>query len=213
MFTGIINANGKLINRSINNGDQTLTIYSDDLDFSSINLGDSIAVNGVCLTATSINKNSFTADISKETINKTTIGKLPINQKLNLEPALTLKTPLGGHLVSGHIDGIAQLIDKKSDARSIHFVFAYPKSLQKYLALKGSITIDGVSLTVNGLDDANSHFQITVVPHTISKTILASYQINNLVNLEIDLIARYLERLLKNQQNEISINRLKELGF
>jgi riboflavin synthase len=157
-------------------------------------LGDSIAVNGVCLTAVVLDGPAFSADVSRETLSLTTLGDLKSGSRVNLEKALTLSTPLGGHLVSGHVDGIGEVLERRQDARSWRFHIRAPAELARYIAQKGSICVDGISLTVNQV--AGSVFEINIVPHTIEETIIGGYQAGTRVNLEVDLVARYLERLI-----------------
>ncbi|MFV2060610.1 MAG: riboflavin synthase [Gammaproteobacteria bacterium] len=194
MFTGIIQAIGKIENINKQGGDIRLQVATNKLDLSDVQLGDSIAVNGVCLTAVELSKNSFTADVSNETLACTTFSKLKIGMDVNLEKALTPMTRLGGHLVSGHVDGIGKIIERVNDGRSERFVIAAPAELAKYIAMKGSICVNGISLTVNSVDGAE--FSLNIVPHTLQETNMNSYQLGTQVNLEVDVIARYLERLM-----------------
>ena len=171
-----------------------LVVNTGKLDMADVQLGDSIAVNGVCLTAVALTDSGFTADASRETLSLTSLGDLSKGSPVNLEKALTLQTRLGGHLVSGHVDGLGEVVARRNDGRSEWFNIKAPDNLAKYIAAKGSITIDGVSLTVNRVDGA--HFEINIVPHTIQETIIGHYQSGTKINLEVDVIARYLERLL-----------------
>jgi len=195
MFTGIIQALGEVERREPGDGDIKLTIACGDLDLSQVQIGDSIAVNGTCLTAVKLSGQSFVADVSVETMQKTSLGQLAVGSPVNLETALTLNTALGGHLVSGHVDGLATLIEMHVDARSIRYRFEVEPAIQHYIAVKGSVTVDGVSLTVNNVE-ANQ-FDVNIVPHTQQKTVFQYYQAGSRVNIEIDIIARYLERLLQ----------------
>lgn len=195
MFTGIIQAVGTLADIQNQGGDMALHIHTGKLDLSSAQLGDSIAVNGVCLTAVTLSESGFSADVSRETLSLTSLGVLAKGSQVNLEKALTLQTPLGGHLVSGHVDGLGEVVARRNDGRSEWFQLAAPAELAKYIAAKGSITIDGVSLTVNRVDGV--HFEINIVPHTLEETIIGHYQAGTKVNLEVDVIARYLERLIQ----------------
>jgi len=176
-------------------GDMALVVNTGKLDMGDVQLGDSIAVNGVCLTAVALTENSFTADVSRETLSLTSLGDLSKGSSVNLEKALTLETRLGGHLVSGHVDGLGEVVARRNDGRSEWFNIKAPDNLAKYIAAKGSITIDGVSLTVNRVDGV--HFEINIVPHTIQETIIGHYQSGTKINLEVDVIARYLERLIQ----------------
>ncbi|MBP3194451.1 MAG: riboflavin synthase [Cardiobacteriaceae bacterium] len=202
MFTGIIEAVGTLVERKSHGKDQSLKIEA-DFDFGSCQLGDSIASNGVCLTAVELGKNYFVADASFETLSLTTLGKLPLGAKINLERALTPTTRLGGHIVSGHIDGKGVLTDRAADGRSERLVFACEPELAKYIVKKGSITVDGISLTVNKVD--GFAFHLNIVPHTLKNTTLGDMEIGTEVNLEVDLIARYVEKLLLNSNNNTGL--------
>ena len=194
MFTGIIQATGTVAALEQRGGDMRITIHTDRLPLAGIRAGDSIAVNGVCLTATEITQNGFNADVSVETLGRTVIGELAVNAAVNLETALTLQTPLGGHLVSGHVDGIGTVVSRAADSRSVRFAIEAPAELARYIATKGSICVDGVSLTVNDVEGAA--FELNIVPHTLQETTLDEYRPGRRVNLEVDLVARYLERLL-----------------
>lgn len=198
MFTGIIQAIGTLRDIQPKGGDLRLTLATGKLDMSDVALGDSIAVNGVCLTAVLFDQQSFSADVSRETLSLTSLGNLARGSKVNLEKALTLQTRLGGHLVSGHVDGLGEVVNRHDDARSVRFSIRAPDHLAKYIAMKGSICIDGTSLTVNKVD--GSTFELNIVPHTLQETIMADYRSGTRVNLEVDVIARYLERLLLGEQ-------------
>lgn len=212
MFTGIIETTGILQECISHNKDCTLVIQSSDFDFQRCNQGDSIAVNGVCLTAVTLGRDYFQADVSSETLNITTLGRLHPGQSVNLERALTLSTPLGGHLVSGHTDGTAELIARIPESRSERLSFRIPSGLSRYIARKGSITIDGISLTVNTIE--NDIFSVNIVPHTMQRTTLPHLDIGDLVNVEVDIIARYLERLLQPADSgSLSIEKLRQLGF
>lgn len=195
MFTGIVQAIGQLKSRQQKSGDQQLGIATGGLDRSDLQLGDSVCTNGVCLTVVELTGDGFIADVSRETLALSTLGQLPLGAPLNLEKALTLATPLGGHLVSGHVDGVARVVSRRDDARSVRFVLEAPAGLARYIAHKGSVCIDGTSLTVNRVDGAE--FELNIVPHTLQQTIMADYREGTEVNLEVDLLARYLERLLQ----------------
>jgi riboflavin synthase len=194
MFTGIIQAIGTIAGLEQRGGDVRLRIRTGKLDIGQTQLGDSIAVNGVCLTAVELPGDGFAADVSRETLSLTTLGGLNTGSHVNLEKALTLSTPLGGHLVSGHVDGMGRVLERKDDARSIRLRIEAPAELARYIAPKGSICVDGTSLTVNEVEGAL--FSLNIVPHTIEETIIGGYASGAKVNLEVDLIARYLERLL-----------------
>jgi riboflavin synthase len=194
MFTGIIETLGTVAGMEPRGGDLRLTVRAPDLDLSGARLGDSVAVNGVCLTVTSIDGERFSADVSRESLSVTALGELGVGDRVNLEQALTLATRLGGHLVSGHVDGVGELLAMEPDARSTRVTFRAPDALARYIAAKGSITIDGASLTVNHVDGAV--FDVNIIPHTWGLTRFSVYRIGSHVNLEVDLVARYLERLL-----------------
>jgi riboflavin synthase len=194
MFTGIIQAIGEVAELQPRGGDVRLRIRSGKLDLADVALGDSIAVNGVCLTAVELPGDGFVADVSRETLSLTSLGQLKPGSPVNLEKALTLSTRLGGHLVSGHVDGLGTVIERHEDARSVRFTIEAPAELARYIAHKGSITVDGTSLTVNAVK--GSRFELNIVPHTLAETIMGGYTAGRRVNLEVDLVARYLERLL-----------------
>lgn len=194
MFTGIIQSIGAVAAMQDKGGDLRLTLNTGKLDMSDVELGDSIAVNGVCLTVIEMSSNGFSADVSGETLRLTSLGKLKQGSKVNLEKALTLATRLGGHMVSGHVDALGKILERKDDARSIWFLVQAPENLAKYIVHKGSITVDGTSLTVNAVN--GNEFELNIVPHTLQETIMAGYVAGTEVNLEVDIIGRYLERLL-----------------
>ena len=196
MFTGIIQAVGEIVAVESVGGDARLRIDTGGLDLAGAGLGDSIAVSGVCLTVIDFSPGHFAADVSQETLSLTTLGDAREGSRVNLEPALTLATPLGGHLVSGHVDGIGGLLSMDTDARSTRMEFESPPELSRYIARKGSVTIDGTSLTVNAVE--GHKFSVNIVPHTLERTIMGGYKAGTRVNLEVDLIARYLERLVRN---------------
>lgn len=193
MFTGIIEAVGSLAAREARGGDARLRIAVGALPFADAKLGESVAVNGVCLTVVAFDAGHFEADASNETLALTTLGGLGEGAPLNLERAMRPTDRLGGHLVSGHVDGVGRVLEVREDARAQRWRFAMPQALAKYVAQKGSICVDGVSLTVNtaGADD----FEVALVPHTVANTAFASAKPGDPVNLEVDLVARYLERL------------------
>ena len=218
MFTGIIESIGRIAKMEMRGGDVRLHIATGKLDLSDVALGDSIAVNGVCLTAVVLPGDGFVADVSNETLSLTSLGQLSTGSPVNLEKALTMSTRLGGHLVSGHVDGLGEVIAKSEDARSIRFTVKAPDELAKYIAHKGSITVDGTSLTVNAVKGAA--FELNIVPHTAQETIMSEYEVGRKVNLEVDLVARYLERLLlgdkvadAHAQGGLNMQKLMEAGF
>lgn len=196
MFTGIIQSVGQVGSiQAVTGGDWRLGISVGKLDMSDVQLGDSIAVNGVCLTVVEMTSSSFTADVSNETLTVSAFAGLTQGSRVNLEKALRLSDRLGGHLVSGHVDGVGQVKSITADGRSWRYVFALPESLSRYVSAKGSITINGVSLTVNGV--TKDQFDVNLVPHTLQETTLGDLVVGSKVNLEVDVIARYLERLLQ----------------
>ena len=198
MFTGIIQAIGTLTRIEPRGGDARLTVATGKLPLADTRLGDSIAVNGVCLTAVELGAGHFRADVSRETLARTTLGAASAGMPVNLELALLPTTRLGGHLVSGHVDGVGRIIDQRDDGRSWRFTVEAPAELARYIARKGSICVNGISLTVNEVDGAV--FGINIVPHTLAETTLGTTRPGDAVNLEVDLLARYLERLLLGEQ-------------
>ena len=217
MFTGIIQAIGTIAALEPKGQDVKVRVQTGKLDLSDVQLGDSIAVNGVCLTAVELPGDGFWADVSGETLSRTTFAALQKRSQANLEKALTPTTRLGGHLVSGHVDGIGEIISRKTEGRSERFVIRAPNALAKYIAEKGSICVDGISLTVNGVSGAE--FELNIVPHTLVETTMSEFKTGTQVNLEVDIIARYLERLLlgdkaaDKQSGGISLDKLQEYGF
>jgi riboflavin synthase len=216
MFTGIIEARGRVAALQPKGGDLRLRIVSEPgFDLTDVRLGDSIATNGVCLTVVELPGDGYWADVSRETLQFTTIPEWRVGSAVNLEKALQPTTRLGGHLVSGHVDGIGEVVERHQDARSIRFTVHAPAALAKYIAHKGSICVDGVSLTVNAVDGAA--FELNIVPHTAQVTVIEGYRVGSRVNLEVDVIARYLERLLLGeraaQQGGITESFLAEHGF
>jgi riboflavin synthase len=197
MFTGIILAIGKITAIERKSGDFKLTIDTGKLPLHDVQLGDSIAVNGVCLTAVALGSRQFSADVSNETWQRTTLSQASVGTAVNLELALTPATRMGGHIVSGHVDGIGKVIAKKADARSVRFTVQVPDPLAKYIAEKGSICINGISLTVNEVNGAT--FGVNIVPHTLQETTLNDAVVGSAVNLEVDLLARYMERLMQGE--------------
>jgi riboflavin synthase len=194
MFTGIIEAVGEIAALLPQGSDTRVRVVTGRLPLDDVKLGDSIAVNGVCLTAVELPGDGFWADVSGETIACTSFKFLGAGARVNLEKALQPTSRLGGHMVSGHVDGLGEVLSRTLDGRSERWVFRAPAELARYIAQKGSICIDGTSLTVNGVDGCD--FDVNIVPHTLAETIIGSYQVGTRVNLEVDLVARYLERLL-----------------
>jgi len=199
MFTGLIQAVGTVaaiqeVAMETRGGDSRFRLHTGTLDLADVAPGDSIAVNGVCLTVVALPGDGFVADVSGETLSCTTFSALKPGSLVNLEKALLPTTRLGGHLVSGHVDGVGKVLSRTMDARSLRFRIEAPASLAKYIAGKGSICCDGISLTVNAVDGAV--FDLNIVPHTLTATTIGQWQPGTAVNLEVDIIARYLERLL-----------------
>jgi riboflavin synthase len=194
MFTGIVTAIGTLSALHSRGRDSRLEIESGDLDLSDVALGDSIAVSGVCLTAVALTSTGFAADVSAESLERTLFSSLPPGSKVNLEKSLTPSTRMGGHLVTGHVDGVGVIKEAAADGRSQRIVVEVPPALARYVAEKGSICIDGTSLTVNSISGVD--FAVNIVPHTLEHTIAETYRRNTRVHLEVDIIARYLERLV-----------------
>jgi riboflavin synthase len=194
MFTGLIQGVGRLAERAMTGGDASLQIDVGTLAFTDVQMGESIAVNGVCLTVVSFDAQHFSVDVSNETLMLTTLGTLPLGARLNLERALRADERLGGHLVSGHVDGIGHVSRIEQDARAQRWTFDAPPPLLRYIAQKGSICVDGVSLTVNAADATG--FEVALVPHTLTHTAFSGIAVGDAVNLEVDLVARYVERLL-----------------
>ncbi|KRG54570.1 riboflavin synthase subunit alpha [Stenotrophomonas koreensis] len=194
MFTGIIEGVGRIARRESLGGDVRFHVQVGTLPFDAVQLGESIAVNGVCLTVIAFDQDSFQADASTETLGLTTLGQLAEGAHVNLERAMRPTDRFGGHIVSGHVDGVGSVVSIDQDARALRWRFAAPAALLRYIAKKGSICVDGVSLTVNAVDDAG--FEVALIPHTVAHTAFAHTGVGAAVNLEIDLIARYAERLL-----------------
>ncbi|WP_299579796.1 riboflavin synthase [uncultured Microbulbifer sp.] len=211
MFTGIIEAVGEIAELKPQGGDLRVRVRSGKLDLADVQLGDSIANNGVCLTVVGLPGDGYWADVSAETLDVTSVGRWKKGDRVNLEKALTPQTRLGGHIVSGHVDGIGEVVWRKSEARAERFRLRAPDNLARYIAHKGSITVDGTSLTVNAVDGAE--FELTIVPHTLQETIMQAYSAGTRVNLEVDLIARYLERLLLGEEAAQSSSQGMTLEF
>lgn len=193
MFTGIIQAVGRIAALDPVGGDVRITLDTTVLDLGDVKLGDSIAVNGVCLTAIALDSERFSADVSVETLDCTTLGTLAVGARVNLEKALRLADRLGGHLVSGHVDGVGEVVSMLPQARSLRWVFAVPAPLARYIAAKGSVAVNGVSLTVNEVD--GRRFGVNLIPHTTQQTMFGDCIVGSRVNIEVDLMARYAERL------------------
>lgn len=210
MFTGIIKARGRItaINKR---GDVRLTVASSGLPWSDYEPGESIAVNGVCLTAVAFHDDGFDTDVSIETLNVTGLGNLGVGSPVNLEPAISLGERLGGHLVSGHVDCTGTVTSRAADARSIRLTIEIPEGFSRYVAKKGSVCVDGVSLTINEV--SGKSFEVNIIPHTADVTIIDDYAVGTVVNIEVDLLARYIERLLSKDGDGISMDFLKAHGY
>jgi len=215
MFTGIIEATGKIVELTQKQGDLAIRIQSANLDMKDVKLGDSIATNGVCLTVVARHSDGFSADLSNETISLTGFAHYKKGQTVNLEKAMQPVSRLGGHLVSGHVDGIATVESISPNARATEYWLSTDSDLMKYIPYKGSVCIDGISLTVNEVEQ--NRFKLTIVPHTAEQTTIAEFQVGTQVNLEVDQIARYLERLIKGAEqpsrSDISMSLLAQAGF
>ncbi len=194
MFTGIIQSIGKISAIIQHGADSRFVFNAGTMNLSDLSVGDSIAVNGACLTIIEKDNNSFAADLSNETLELTTFSKLGVDSSVNLEKAMQLSDRLNGHMVSGHVDGIGKVLDMDEDARSVRYSIDVPPALNRYISKKGSVTVDGVSLTINVVE--GNTFSVNIIPHTLSETIFSEYEIGNQVNIEVDLIARYLDQLI-----------------
>ncbi len=194
MFTGLIQTIGKIRAIESSDLDRCIELDSGGLDLARIHIGDSIAVSGVCLTVTALRDRGFGVDVSAETLACSTFDEKRVGQEVNLETSLTPSSLLGGHLVAGHVDGVGLIVERRESGRSVRFLISAPQALARYIAAKGSICIDGVSLTVNEVDGCR--FTVNIIPHTLQETTIKHYRQGTRVNLEVDLVARYLERLL-----------------
>lgn len=194
MFTGIIKAKGSITAMQKQGGDVRMTVSSDGLPWSDFEIGESISVNGVCLTAVALNDNGFDTDVSVETLDVTALGDLTTGSDVNLEPALGVGERFGGHLVSGHVDCVGSVTSRSADARSIRLTIEIPAEYSRYIAKKGSVCVDGVSLTINEV--SGNTFESNIIPHTADTTIIDGYAVGTAVNVEVDMLARYIERLL-----------------
>ena len=212
MFTGIIQSVGRIARLEPRGGDLRLHVDTANLDLADVQLGDSIAVSGVCLTAVALEAHGFAADVSNETLSLTTLGQLKAGDPVNLEKALRLADRLGGHLVSGHVDGLGKVVSVAPDARSQRWTFEVPASLARYIAAKGSVCIDGTSLTVNEV--TGHRFGVNLIPHTVEHTAFHAKRAGDAVNIEVDVIARYVERLIGNgEAPKLDEAFLKQHGF
>ncbi len=211
MFTGIIKAKGSVTAMNQRGGDVRLTVRSDGLPWGDYEIGESIAVNGVCLTAVVLHEDGFDTDVSVETLDVTALSSLGPGSAVNLEPAISLGERLGGHLVSGHVDCVGCVISRNSDARSVRLTVEIPSEYARYVAKKGSVCLDGVSLTINEV--SGNSFDLNIIPHTAAVTIIGDYEVGSTTNVEVDLLARYLERLISKDSDGISLDFLKAHGY
>lgn len=216
MFTGIIEAVGTLKAITPKGEDISVTVDAGKLDMADVKLGDSIATNGVCLTVVAFTDSSYQADLSLETLKKTGFANYSVGDKVNLEKAMLPTTRFGGHIVSGHVDGVGEIVDRQQVGRAVEYWVQMPSEITKYVAQKGSITVDGISLTVNDL--RKDAFKLTIVPHTSEETTIDQFQVGRKVNLEVDVMARYMERLLQAQthsepESRVTMEFLQQNGF
>ena len=211
MFTGIIQAQGTISAIERTGGDVRLSVRSTGLPFSSYEIGESIAVNGACLTATALRNDGFDTDVSVETLTVTALANLAVGASVNLEPSLGLGDRLGGHLVSGHVDCVGTIVSVSNDARSIRLGVEIPAEFARYVARKGSVCVDGVSLTINEV--SGNTFDLNIIPHTAETTTIGDYAVGSTVNIEVDLLARYVERLLAKDQSGMSMEFLEAHGY
>ncbi len=218
MFTGIIEACGKIAATEMRGGDLRLKVHSAELPMAEVKLGDSIATNGVCLTVVELLADGYWADVSRETLAHSSFAQAKAGQSVNLERAMLASSRFDGHIVSGHVDGVGRIVSCEKDARSVRLRVEAPADLARYIATKGSICVDGVSLTVNRVE--GQMFELNIVPHTAAQTIIQGYRPGTAVNLEVDVVARYLERLLQVQSGAdgraakgVSMATLAENGF
>jgi riboflavin synthase len=215
MFTGIIEAIGEIAAIEPRGGDVRIRVKSGKLPLQGVQLGDSICTSGVCLTVVELPGDGYWADVSNETLSLTTVGTWSTGTKVNLERALTPESRLGGHIVSGHVDGMGTVVERYEEGRSWRFIIEAPAELAKYIAHKGSICIDGTSLTVNSVN--GNRFDLNIIPQTMAETVIGGYHVGTSINLEVDVIARYLERLLMGSDaakpQGLSLETLAENGF
>ena len=211
MFTGIIKGTGTITAVRRSAGDVRLSVASSALPWAEFGVGESIAVNGVCLTAVALHADGFDTDVSVETLDVTSLKSVAVGSRVNLEAALALGERLGGHLVSGHVDCTGTVTSIEADARSIRLAIRLPGEYARYVAKKGSVCVDGVSLTVNEV--SNAGFEANIIPHTAEATIIGDYAVGSVVNIEVDLLARYLERLLRKDDAGITLESLRANGY
>ncbi len=211
MFTGIIKAKGTITSMQRRSGDVRMTVSSPDMPWSDYEIGESIAVSGVCLTAVALHEDGFDTDVSNETLSVTALASIGEGSSVNLEPAMAVGERLGRHIVSGHVDCVGKVLSVDEDARSMRLKLEMPREYARYVAKKGSICIDGVSLTINEV--SGNTFEVNIIPHTADVTTIGEYATGSLVNIEVDLLARYLERMLSADADGISLEFLKTHGY
>ena len=211
MFSGIVKGQGRIIESTQRGADMRLVVGTAGVDLGTVSPGDSIAVNGVCLTVTDPSPDRLGADVSAETLARTTLGRLKADDAVNLEASLCVNDLIAGHLVYGHVDDVGEVVELAEVARSTALTIAFPKRLMRYVAVKGSITVDGVSLTVNAV--SSDRFTVNIIPHTREITVISAYRPGTPVNIEVDMIARYLERLLESRSDGLTLDTLKRHGF
>lgn len=211
MFTGIIRDKGRIVAMKRQDGDVRMKVSSRGLPWADFEVGESIAVNGACLTAVELHEDGFETDVSNETLSVTALGELAEGASVNLEPSLAVGERLGGHLVSGHVDCVGRVVALGEDARSIRLGIELPQDYARYIARKGSITVDGVSLTINEV--SGNTFELNIIPHTAEVTTIGDYRVGTRVNIEVDQVARYLERLLEHDSGKLSIEFLRAHGY
>ena len=211
MFTGIVKAKGTIRAMQKRGGDVRMTVSSAGMPWSDYEIGESIAVNGVCLTAVALHEDGFDTDISNETLSVTGLAGIAEGSEVNLEPSMAVGERLGGHIVSGHVDCVGKVVSLSEDARSWRLAIEIPGEFMRYIAKKGSVCVDGVSLTINEV--SGNRFELNIIPHTAEVTILGNYAVGTVVNIEVDLLARYLERLLSADGDGVSLEFLKAHGY
>jgi riboflavin synthase len=212
VFSGLVRGGGRVESRTNAGGDVRFMIELGSAAAAPLAVGGSIAVNGVCLTAVATAGNTFTADVSAATLAVTTLGRLAVGARVNLEPPLKAGDPLDGHIVTGHVDGVGEVVAVEPTGRSTRLVIAVPAALSRYIAAKGSVAVDGVSLTVNAVDGAE--FEVNIIPHTQAVTVIGEYARGTAVNIEVDMLARYLERLVRTDADGgIDLATLRKHGY
>ena len=211
MFTGIVKAMGTISAIERRGGDVRLSVNAADMPFADYEVGESIAVNGVCLTAVALRDDGFDTDVSVETLDVTALGKLGVGDPVNLEASLAIGDRLGGHLVSGHVDCMGTVTRRSADARSVRLAIEIPPDFARYVAKKGSVTVDGVSLTINEVQ--GNVFEVNIIPHTADATIIGRYAVGSVVNIEVDVLARYIERLMTKDEQGLTRDFLREHGY